>query len=153
MPDPVSITAFLLTGANIVGTEVVKEATKDAYRALKGKIGELFGQRASKALTKAEDPATCDEGREELEHYVGPELEADEAIQLQPFIEALLRAIKEDASATRIAQTRVGLDIEAGGNALIRDIQDAVDVAVKVRAKKDVTIEGIRMSTGIAPGK
>lgn len=153
MSDPVSITALLLAGANIVGTEVVKETTKDAYRALKSKIGEVFGQRASKALTKAEDAATCDEGRDELEHYVGPKLEADEAIQLQPFIEAFLRAIKEDALASQIVQTRVGLDVEAGGNALIRDIENAVDVAVKVRAKKDVTIEGIRMSTGIAPGK
>jgi len=153
MTDPFTLSTLLLAGATTVGNEAVKEVTKDAYRKLKDKVGELFGARALRAVEKTEASATLEEGRKELERYVGDRLEPDEASQIAPFVDALVRALKDDAAATRAAHARVGLDIEAGGNALIRDIQGAREIAVKVRAEKDVTIEGLRMDTGRDPGK
>lgn len=152
MPEPFTLTTLLLAGAAAASGEIVKEGTKDAYRKLKDKVGELFGPRASKAVTKVEE-GSSEEGRQELERYVGDMLEPDEATQIQPFVDALVRALKDDEAATRIAHSRIGLDIEAGGNALIRDIQGARVVAAKIRAEKDVFVEGIRMDTGRYPGK
>jgi hypothetical protein len=153
MPEPITLTTLLLAGAAAAGTEIVKEGTKDAYRKLKDKVGELFGPRAAKALVKLDDVATEEEGKKDLELYVGGELEPDEATQIEPFVEALLQALKEDAAATKVAHTRVGLDIDAGGSAFIRDIQGAREIVAKVKAAQDVTIEGFRMDAGRDPGK
>jgi hypothetical protein len=153
MADPITLTTILLAGAAAAGTELVKEGTKDAYRKLKDKVGELFGPRATRALAKLEDPATQEEGKKDLEVYVGGHLEADEASQIEPFVKALVQALKEDAAGSTAAHARVGLDIVAGGSALIREIHNAREVVVKVKADQDVTIEGIRMDPGNDPGK
>ncbi|MET4033048.1 hypothetical protein ABIB94_009103 [Bradyrhizobium sp. JR7.2] len=153
MPEPFTITTLLLAGAAAMGTEAVKETTKDAYYKLKEKVGDLFGPRASKALVKLEDASSQAEGSEELQRYVGDKLEPDEATQIQPLVDALVHALSQDANAKAAAHARVGLDIEAGGSALIRDIQGAREVVAKVRAAQDVTIEGFRMDTGRDPGK
>ena len=116
-------------------------------------VSQLFGPRATKALAKLEDASTQEEGGKELERYVGDKLEPDEASQIQPFVDALVHALKEDVAANKAAHARVGLDIEAGGNALIRDIQGAREIVAKVKAANDVTIEGFRMDTGRDPGK
>jgi hypothetical protein len=153
MPEPFTLTTLLLAGAAAAGTEAVKEGTKDAYRKLKDKVGELFGPRAAKALVKLEDAGTQEEGGKELERYVGDKLDPDEATQIQPFVDALVRALKEDAEANQVAHARVRLDIEAGGNALIHDIQGAREIVAKVKAANDVTIDGFRMDTGRDSGK
>ena len=153
MAEPFTLTTLLVAGAAAAGGELVKEGTKDAYRKLKEKVGGLFGPRASKAVAKLEEEGSREEGKRELERYVGGTLEADEATEIQPLVDALVRALKEDEAATRIAHSRIGLDIEAGGNALIRDIQGAREIAAKVRADKDVVVEAIRMDTGRDPGK
>lgn len=153
MPEPFTITTLLLAGAAAAGSELVKEGTKDAYRKLKDKVGELFGPRAAKAIVKLGDTATQEEGKKDLELYVGGKLEPDEATQIEPFVESLVRALKEDPAATRIAHARVGLDIDAGGSAFIRDIEGAREIVAKVKAAKDVTVEGFRMDTGSDPGK
>lgn len=136
-----------------MGTEAVKEGTKDAYRKLKEKVGELFGPRAAKAVAKLEDAGTHAEGGQELDRYVGVKLEPDESTQIQPFVDALVHALKEDAAAKAAVHGRVGLDVEAGGNALIRDIQGAREIVAKVKTGQDVTIEGFRLDTGRDPGK
>ncbi|QLH71652.1 hypothetical protein [Rhodopseudomonas palustris] len=153
MADPITLTTLLLAGAAAAGTELVKEGTKDAYRNLKDKVGELFGPRATKALAKLEDPATQEQGKNDLEVYVGGTLEADEASQIEPFVKALVHALKEDVAGSSAAHARVGLDIVAGGSAFIREIHNASEIVVKVKADKDVTIEGIRMNPGKDPGK
>jgi hypothetical protein len=153
MPEPITLTTLLLAGAAAAGSEVVKEGTKDAYRKLKDKVGELFGPRAAKALIKIDDASTQEEGKADLELYVGDKLDADEATQIHPFVETLLMALKDDVAATRVAHARVGLDIEAGGNALIRNIEGAREIVAKVKAANDVTIEGFRMDAGSDPGK
>ena len=107
---------------------------------------------AAKAIAKLEDVGTHEEGKE-LERYVGVKLEPDEATQIQPLVDALVHALKEDAVAKATVHARVGLDVEAGGNALIRDIQGAREIVAKVKAGQDVTIEGFRLDTGRDPGK
>lgn len=153
MADPFTLTALITAGATAAGTEAVKETTKDAYHKLRDKVGEVFGPRASKAIVKVEEPTTVDEGRKELERYVGDTLDADEATALEPLVAALVGALKDDPVATAAAHARVGLDIEAGGDALVRDIEGAREVVAKIRAGKDVTVEGLRMDTGRSPGK
>lgn len=153
MPEPVTLMTLLLLSADIAGREFIKEATKDAYGALKAKVSELFGPRASKALEKAESAATYEQGRVELDRYVGTELDVEEVVQLQPLIATFFNVIKQDPQAFRIAESRVGLDIETDGSALVRDIENAIEVSVKIRAKKDVTIEGIKMARRIDGGK
>jgi hypothetical protein len=153
MPEPFTLTTLLIAGATAMGTEAVKEGTKDAYRKLREKVGELFGPRAAKAVAKLEDAGTHAEGGQELERYVGVKLEPDEATQIQPFVDALVHALKEDAAAKAAIHARVGLDVEAGGNALIRDIHGAREIVAKVKAGQDVTIEGFRLDTGRDPGK
>jgi hypothetical protein len=120
---------------------------------LEDKIGELFGPRAAKAIAKLEDVGTDEEGGKELDRYVEVKLEPDEATQIQPFVDALVHALKEDAVAKATVHARVGLDVEAGGNALIRDIQGAREIVAKVKAGQDVTIEGFRLDTGRDPAK
>jgi hypothetical protein len=153
MPEPFTITTLLIAGAQAMTTEAAKEATKDAYRKLKDKVGDLFGPRATKAIAKLEDAGSQEEGCKELERYVGDKLEPDEATQIQPFVEALVHALKDDTAAKAAIHSRVALDIEAGGNALIRDIQGAREIVAKVRADQDVTIEGLRLDNGRDPGK
>jgi hypothetical protein len=153
MPEPFTLTALLIAGANLVGTETVKEVTKDAYRKLKDQVGQLFGPRASTAMAKLEDTATHEEGGKDLERYVGGDLQPDEATQIQPFVEALIQAMQADTAAKAAVHARVGLDIDAGGNALIRDIQGAREIVAKVKAGQDVTVEGLRLDTGRDPGK
>jgi hypothetical protein len=153
MPEPITLTTLLLAGAAAGGAELVKEGTKDAYRKLKDKVGELFGPRAGKALVKLDSDATLEEGKADLERYVGNDLEPDEAAQIHPFVEALVQALKDDPAATKIAHARVGLDVDAGGSAIIRNIEGAREIVAKVKAAQDVTIEGFRMDTGRDSGK
>src|SRR6201987_4920111 len=89
MPEPFTLTALLIAGANLVGTETVKEVTKDAYRKLKEKVGQVFGPRAATAVAKLENPATHEEGHKDLERYVGDDLRPDEATELAPLEVAL----------------------------------------------------------------
>ena len=102
---------------------------------------------------KLEDAGTQTEGGKELERYVGDNLDPEEAVQIQPLVDALVQALRDDAVAKSAAHARVGLDIEAGGNALVRNIEGAREVVAKVKAAQDVTIEGFRMDTGRDPGK
>lgn len=104
-------------------------------------------------MAKLEDPATHEEGGKDLERYVGGDLQPDEATQIQPFVEALIQAMQADTAAKAAVHARVGLDIDAGGNALIRDIQGAREIVAKVKAGQDVTVEGLRLDTGRDPGK
>jgi hypothetical protein len=153
MPEPITLTTLLLAGAAAAGSEVVKEGTKDAYRKLKDKVGELFGPCAAKALVKLDDASTQEEGKADLERYVGDKLDPDEATQIHPLVDALVQALKDDAAASKVVHARVGLDIEAGGSAFVRNIEGAREIVAKVKAANDVTIEGFRMDTGSDPGK
>jgi hypothetical protein len=144
---------LLLAAAAACGGEFVKEATKDAYGQLKERVGGLFGQRAARAVVKLEDEATREEGRQELQRYLPDKLEPSEATQLEPLVSTLVRALKEDEVASQMVHSRIGLDLDISGDALIRDIQGAREVAVKAKTAGDFTLEGVRMDTGRDAGK
>lgn len=153
MADPITLTTLLLGAAAACGTAVVEEVTKDAYARLKEKVGALFGPRAVKAVAKLDDETTRDEGRQELERYVGDQLEPHEAEELAPLVEALVRALQCDKAASQAVHARIGLDLDVGGDALLRNIQGAREIVVKAKAAGDFTLEDVKMDTGREPGK
>lgn len=153
MPEPISLTSLLLGAAAACGTALVEEATKDAYAGLKAKVIELFGARAGRSVGKLEDVSTRDEGKLELDQSIGASLSPEEATELEPFIQKMLSALREDQAARDVAHARIGLDLDVGGDALLRNIQWAREIAVKAVTKGDFTLEDIRMDTGNALGK
>ncbi len=153
MADPITLTTLLLGAAAACGTAVVEEVTKEAYTGLKAKVGDLFGPRAAKAVAKLDDEATRDEGRQELERYVGDKLEQQEAEELAPLIDALVRALRDDKAARQAVHARIGLDLDVGGDALLKDIQGAREIVVKAKTAGDFTLDSVKMDTGKEPGK
>lgn len=148
MADPLTISALLYAGATAVGDVVVKEATKDAYGKLRGAVGSVFGLRAAKAAAKLDAPDTREQGRTELVAIIPDELNADEAIELAPLVDVLVKALREDAPARETAQGRMGLDLDVGGDALIRKIQGVREMAVRATTKGNFTLEDVSMKGG-----
>lgn len=153
MADPITISALLLAGAAACGNAVVEEVTKDAYGKLKEKVGSLFGQRAANAIVKLEDEATREEGRRDLDRHLGNDLEPQEAVELEPVVSALIEALRQDATARQFVHARIGLDLDVGGDALLKDIQGAREMVVKAKTAGNFTLEGVKMDTGKEPGK
>ena len=146
MADPITISALLYAAATAVSDVVVKETTKDAYTKLKGAVGSVFGLRAAKAAEKLDTPDTREQGRTELISIIPPELNADEAIELAPLVDVLVKALREDAAARETAQGRMGLDLDVGGDALIRKIQGVREMAVRATTKGNFTLEDVSMN-------
>lgn len=153
MPEPITLTALLLGAAAACGAAVVQEATKDAYAGLKAKVIELFGARAGRSVAKLEDASTRDEGKLELDQLIGASLSPEEATELEPLVEKMLSALREDQAARGVAHARIGLDLDVGGDALLRNVGGAREIAVKAVTKGDFTLEDIRMDTGNPQGK
>lgn len=145
MADPITITALLYAAATAVGDTVVKETTKDAYGKLKGAVGSLFGLRAAKAAEKLDEAGTREQGRTELVSIIPAELNADEAVELAPLVDALVKALRDDAPARETAQGRMGLDLDVGGDALIRKIEGVREMAVRATTKGNFTLEDVVM--------
>jgi hypothetical protein len=153
MADPITITALLLAGAAACGNAMVEEVTKDAYGKLKEKVGSLFGQRAANAIVKLDDEATREEGRRDLDRHIGSHLEPEEAIELEPLVSALIEALRADSTARQIVHARIGLDLDVGGDALLKDVHGAREMVVKAKTAGNFTLEGVKMDTGKEPGK
>ncbi|MGO4172483.1 hypothetical protein [Bosea sp. TAF32] len=153
MADPITIATLLLAGATACGNALVEEITKEAYGKLKEKVGSLFGQRASNAIAKLESEATREEGQRDLDRHMGSELEPQEAIELEPLMRALIEALAADKTAKEVVHARIGLDLDVGGDALLKDIQGAREVVVKAKTAGNFTLEGVKMDGGKEPGK
>lgn len=153
MAEPLTITALLLAGAAACGNAVVEEMTKDAYGKLKQKVGALFGQRAANAIVKLEDEATREEGRRDLDRHIGNHLEPQEAVELEPLVSGLIEALRADTTARQVFHTRIGLDLDVGGDALLKDIQGAREMVVKAKTTGNFTLEGVKMDGGKDSGK
>lgn len=153
MADPITLTGLLLGAATACGTAVVEEITKDAYAALKAKTAEIFGVRAGRALAKIEAEDTREEGVLELEQYVDDDLSPEDANALKPLIAGLIEAMRRDPAARQVAQARIGLDLDVGGDALLRNIEGVQELAVKAVVKGDFTLDGVRMAPDKTPGK
>jgi hypothetical protein len=153
MADPITLTSLLIGAAAACGTSVVEEITKDAYAALKEKTAEIFGVRASRAIAKLENEASAEEGAKELEKYVDNDLTPEDASALEPLIAALLQAMRNDPAARDVSQNRIGLDLDVGGDALLRNLEGVEALAVKANVKGDFTLDSVKMPTGKLPGK
>lgn len=153
MADPITIASLLFAGATACGNALVEEVTKDAYTKLKEKVGSLFGQRASNAIIKLESDATREEGRRDLERHIGSGLESQEANELEPLVRALIETLRTDKAANEVVHARIGLDLDVGGDALLKDIRGAREMVVKARTDGNFTLEGVRMDAAKEPGK
>lgn len=152
MADPITLTGLLLGAATACGTAVVEEITKDAYAALKAKTAEIFGVRAGRAIAKLEAEETREEGARDLERSVDNDLSPEDATALQPLISALIEALRNDPAA-QVATNRIGLDLDVGGDALLRNLEGVQELAVKATVAGDFTLDGVKMPTGKLPGK
>lgn len=152
MADPITLTALLIGAATACGTAVVEEITKDAYAALKAKTAEIFGVRAGRAIAKLEAVETREEGARDLERSVDNDLSPEDATALQPLISALIEAMRSDPAA-RATTNRIGLDLDVGGDALLRNLEGVQELAVKATVAGDFTLDGVKMPTGKLPGK
>jgi hypothetical protein len=114
----------LYAGAVIVGNELVKEVTRDAYRSLKGAVAKTFGARAERAIEaveKSPDDATA----EKLKAAI-PELEPQDVAALATKTTALLEALRSDPNAGAIvAAARIKLDVDAQGHITIERLRGA----------------------------
>lgn len=146
MADPITITALLYAVASAAGEAVVQETTKDAYTKLKNAVGTVFGLRAGKAAEKLDAADTREQARTELATIIPAELNADEATELAPLVDTLVKALREDAPARETAQGRMGLDLDVGGDALIRKIQGVREMAVRATTKGNFTLEDVSMN-------
>lgn len=148
MAEPVTLTSLLLAGGYIVADATVKEITKDAYGKLKVAVGGLFGRRALQAAEKLESEETREEGKAELTTLI-PNLSAEEAAELTPFVDELLSAIRADQVArASLEHAKVGLDLDIDGDILLNNIKGAREIGVKAKARGNFTLSDINMDPG-----
>ncbi|TXN27491.1 hypothetical protein [Methylobacterium sp. WL19] len=146
------LSTALIAGGSLVADATVKEMTKDAYQALKGKVGDLFGRRAARATEKLEATETQDEGKAELALAI-PDLRPDEVEEIRPVLQAFLDAMRHDEAARNtLAHARIALDLDVGGNVMIDNIQDAREIGVRSRSDGDFTFSNVRMDPGSRSG-
>jgi hypothetical protein len=147
--DTVLLVSALHAGATIVGTEIVKEATKDAYKSLKGAAIHLFGRRAERAIEKIESAPSDELSADELKGIVGP-LSEDDSQEIAPKLQALLDALRLDSPAKDIVESvaRIKLDVDAKGNITLDTIRGASDIDIKAKAGADFVMKDITMDPG-----
>lgn len=120
--DPILLTTALAAGASISGSELVKEATKDAYKGLKTAVTSVFGKRAERALEAVEAAPADEKARSDLKETL-PAVDPRDVAELQQKTTLLLTALKDDPAAIQAVDTvaRIRLDIDAGGNVVLED--------------------------------
>ena len=150
--DPTLLSTALIAGSTLVADATVKEMTKDAYQALKGKACQFFGRRVVKATEKLEVSDTHDEGKAELVLAI-PNLQVDEAEDIRPYLQEFLEAVRQDEKAREgLAHARIALDLDVGGNVLIDNVQDAREIGIKSRSDGDFTFTNVKMDPGSRSG-
>lgn len=150
--DPTMLNAALAAGGALVADATVKEITKDTYQALKRKVCDLFGRRAAKATDKLETLGSEEEGKAELAIAI-PDLQPDEADEIRPILQAFLDTMREDDRARAgIAHARIALDLDAGGNVLIDNVEHAREIAIRSRSDGDFTFSNVKMDPGSRSG-
>jgi hypothetical protein len=144
----------LQAGAAIVGTEVVKEVTKDCYRALKGTIAEVFGKRAARTIDDLEASPANTEAAGELKAIVGS-ISAEDGNEIGPKLQALLEALRADDAAKEIIESvaKIKLEVDAKGHIVLDTIQGAREIDIKANAGKDFVMKNVTMDSGPKTGK
>ena len=141
------LTAHAVGG--IAATEVVKEATKDAYKGMKAKIGEIWGKGGERAVAKVEaDPASA-EALEHLKATIAVVPAEDEPEVVEKY-ERLLSALADDEAARMTADrvATIRLDLDSGGHVRVHSLKNARIVDVKARAAGDIDLNNVDMDPG-----
>lgn len=149
--DQNALLLTLYTGASIVGSEAVKEATKEAYKSLKSVIAKLCGTKVKYATDALEDAPTSDEARAKLQEAIGAIPEPDVA-EVSNALTVLQNALKADPAAITAAETfgRIRLKVVSGGNVVIEDIDGVRSFDVDANAAQDFTFSKVKMAGGPA---
>lgn len=140
------ISTLLVAGASVLASEVVKEATKDAYRGLKRAVGKLLGRSGEQALDAIE--ASPDDASHHRALAVLLEsLPAEKRGNLEPVVATLSKALMEDQAAKTALKSsgRIKLDVDAGGHVTLEYIEGVRDMDIKAKAGQDFTLRGVSM--------
>lgn len=146
--------AWLKAGAAVAAGAAIKEATKDAYAALKAKLIGLVGSTAADAVERLEKDPTDAEASKELETDLG-KLDASNRDELAGALAALAKAFEADESARTAAydRGRVAFDLDAKGHITLARIKGVSTFDVKARSRDgDITISDINMGEDPTPG-
>jgi hypothetical protein len=134
--------------APIVGTELVKEATKDGYRQFKEVVGSVLGRSATRAIARLESDPSSAEAKTEVE-AVFAGAPSEDVPDLQDAINVLLAVLADDPAAREAATgANIRLDIESGARVSIREVMGARNLDVKSRSAGDFDFSQIQMDTG-----
>jgi hypothetical protein len=140
------ISTILIAGAAVLGSELVKEATKDAYRNVKRAAGKLLGTQAEQALDAIEKAPEDQSAHRALASLL-ESLSDENRGELRPVADALSRALAEDQAAKSAleASGRFKLDVDAGRDVTLEYIDGVRDMDIKAKAGQDFTLRGVRM--------
>jgi len=151
--DPILLSA-MIAGAStlapeigkIVGTEVIKEVTKDAYKSLKSVLVSVCGKKVDRAAQRLEDDPSSTSAQEELASAVS-DIPAEDAEEVSEKLTALLNALNEDKVAAKVAETiaSIKLDIDSGGHVTLDRIKGADEINVKSRSTGDFRLTNVEM--------
>jgi hypothetical protein len=144
--DETQLLTALTAGAAIAGAELVKETTKDTYRALKNAVASSLGKRTELAIEKVEASLDDEAAKLALKEAL-PALAPQEADDLGRHVTALLQALKADPVAVQVIDTvaRIRLDVDAGGQVILEDIRGARQIDVRAKAAGDFTMRAVEM--------
>jgi hypothetical protein len=147
--DDMGLVTAITAGAAIAGAELVKEATKDAYRGLKAAVASVFGRRAARAIEKIEASPGESAAREELAALVSS-LPAEDAPEIKRHLTALLTALRTDPAVPAVVASvaRIKLDVDAGGHVNLESLEGAREIDVKAKAGGDFVLRGVKMDSG-----
>ena len=139
--------------APIVGTELVKETTKDGYRRFKEVVGSVLGRGATRAIARLESDPSSAEAKTEVE-AVFAAAPSEDVPDLQDAVNVLLVVLADDPAAREAAAgSNIRLDIEFGARVSIREVTGARNLDVKSRSVGDFDLSQIQMDTGRDFGK
>ncbi|WID94476.1 hypothetical protein QO058_16655 [Bosea vestrisii] len=109
--------------------------------------------RSPRCFSPAPQHATREEGRRDLDRHLGNHLEPQEAVELEPLVNGLIEALRADTTARQVVHARIGLDLDVGGDALLKDIQGAREMVVKAKTTGNFTLDGVKTDGGKDSGK
>jgi hypothetical protein len=134
--------------APIVGTEFVKEATKDGYRRFKEVVGSVLGRSATRTIARLESDPSSAEAKTEVE-AVFAAAPSEDVPDLQDAVNVLLTVLADDPAVREAAAgANIRLDIESGARVSIREVTGARNLDVKSRSAGDFDLSQIQMDTG-----
>lgn len=133
----------------LIGTEVVKEATKDAYKVMKGTLVDVFGRPAKRAVERIEEDPSNEDRREELSLIVADVPEEDVS-DLDQKLNVLVAALAADDVALRVAEVvaSIKLDLDIEGNVRLANLNGARTIDVKAKAGGDFDLRDVEMDKG-----